>query len=417
MNATRDEMLIMPEALAAAEEYMLRFLTAGESHGPGLTVIVEGLPRGIPVTRESLGLELARRRRGYGRGPRARNEEERIELMAGIRAGLTTGAPISVLLRHSRWDDWRPLLDAAPQREGGEVFAVSGADLHGVTAAPSRPRPGHADLAGAIKYGLTDLRDVIERASARETAARTVAGTMARSLLHLMGIEIGSCVISVGPITAEMPADTGAAFVYAESSPLRTIDPRAEQEMMAAIDRAKADGDTLGGVFLLIARGVPAGLGSYTQWDRRLDARLAGALMSIPSVKGVACGDGFALAALPGSAAHDEILRRESQGYVRGSNHAGGLEGGLSNGEPIVLRGAVKPVPTLYKPLASIDLKTGQSAPAAIERSDVCVVPAAAVVAEAMTAWVLAEACLEKFGGDTVEEFLRSFRAYQVERS
>lgn len=395
----------------------MRFLTAGESHGPGLVTIVEGLPRGVSVSTDSLLHDLRRRQAGYGRGPRAANEPERIELLAGVRAGRTTGGPVAILLRHKHWETWRPVMhqeETPPQ--GPDGFAPT-PDLVGVTAAPTSPRPGHADLAGAYKYGLRDLRDVIERASARETAARTAAGSLARSFLGHLGMTVGSWVSSIGRVGAQAEPPPGEAMRAAEVSPVRAVDRAMETEMMAAIDAARAAGDTLGGTFVVAALGVPIGLGSYTHWDRRLDGRLAAAVMSIPSVKGVEIGEGFALGLVPGSQAHDAIYPHEQTGFCRRTNRAGGLEGGLSNGEPVVLRAVVKPVPTLYQPLPSIDLATGRPASAAIERSDTCVVPAAAVVAEAMVAWVLADATLEKFGGDTLMDVERALEAYRAGRT
>lgn len=379
----------------------MRFLTAGESHGPGLTVIVEGLPRGIPISEAAIARDLARRQAGYGRGPRAAGEPEVLEITAGVRRGRTTGAPVAVFLRHRHWETWRPVMDPAETPDG--VFHPAGS-LAGVEAAPARPRPGHADLAGAIKYGLDDLRDVIERASARETAARTAAGALARSFLAELGVAVYGWVASIGAITATHGLPPRDAAAQAEDSPVRTPDPEAGARMVAAIDAARAAGDTLGGTFIIAAEGLPPGLGSYGQWDLRLDARLAAAVMSIPSVKGVEIGDGFAAAALPGSLAHDAILPDAAGGFRRETNRAGGLEGGLTNGETLLLRAAVKPIPTLRRSLPSVDLRTGEPAVASVERSDVCVVPAASVVAEAMTAWVLAGAFLEKFGGDTLAE-------------
>ena len=391
----------------------MRFLTAGESHGPGLVVIVEGLPRGVAVSREAIARDLARRQRVYGRGPRSQSEPESFEVLSGLRGGRTTGAPVAVLLRHRRWETWRPILDPW-EPAAAENFAPT-PDLAGVDPFPTRPRPGHADLAAAWKYGLSDLRDAIERASARETAARTVAGALARAFLAHLGIAIGSYVSSIGRVEIEEMPPLEEALRAAEESPVRAADRTVEARIMAAIDEARAGGDTLGGTFVVAATGVPAGLGSYMAWDERLDARLAAAVMSIPSVKGVEIGEGFALAALPGSEAHDPI-HLEDGVITRGRNRAGGLEGGLSNGQPILVRAAVKPVPTLYRPLPSIDLKSGEPASAAVERSDTCVVPAAAVVGEAMVAWTIAEAVLEKFGRDTLREVERALAAYRADR-
>lgn len=393
----------------------MRFLTAGESHGPGLVAIAEGLPRGVVISTAILARDLARRQAGHGRGHRARSEPEQLEILAGVRAGRTTGAPVAVLLRHGHWGIWRPVMDpdGEPGLEG--QFAGTTPDLAGVEAFPTRPRPGHADLAAARKYGLRELRDVIERASARETAARTAVGSLARAMLGQLGATVGSYVTAIGAVPAQGEPKTAEDLLLADASPVRTLDRSAEAGMIAAIDAARAKGDTLGGIFVVVAHGLPPGLGSYVQWDRRLDARLAAAVMSIPSVKGVEVGDGFALASLPGSAAHDAIHGLPGGGVVRASNHAGGIEGGLTNGQPVLVRAVVKPVPTLYQPLPSIDLKTGEPALASVERSDTCVVPSAAVVAEAMVAWVLADALLEKFGGDTIREVERALASYRAD--
>ncbi len=373
----------------------LRWLTAGESHGPALVAILEGIPAGLPLSPEDIDRELARRQRGHGRGGRMAIEHDRAEILAGVRWERTTGAPIAVRIANRDWGNWRGIMGPT----GGPP-----ADYRPVTV----PRPGHADLAGHLKYGHRDLRDVIERASARETAARVALGAVAKRLLRELGVAIASHVVSIH--TAEAEVDVLSLGLSAEEinaradrSPVRCLDPDAEREMVARIDAARAAGDTVGGIFEVIALGVPPGLGSYVQWDRRLDGRLAWALMSIPGIKGVEIGLGFRAARVRGSEAHDEIFRDEGGGFRRGTDRAGGLEGGVTNGKPVVIRAAMKPIPTLAKPLRSVDLETGEEVPAHRERSDVCAVPAASVVGEAMVALVLADAVLERFGGDTLE--------------
>ncbi|MGY4706919.1 chorismate synthase [Candidatus Bipolaricaulota sp. J31] len=373
----------------------LRWLTAGESHGPALVAILEGVPAGLPLSPEDIDRELARRQRGHGRGGRMAIEHDRAEILAGVRWGRTTGAPIAVRIANRDWGNWRGIMEPT----GGPP-----ADYRPVTV----PRPGHADLAGHLKYGHRDLRDVIERASARETAARVALGAVAKRLLRELRVGIASHVVSIH--TAEAEVDVLSLGLSAEEinaradrSPVRCLDPDAEREMVARIDAARAAGDTVGGIFEVVALGVPPGLGSYVQWDRRLDGRLAWALMSIPGIKGVEIGLGFRAARVRGSEAHDEIFRDENGGFRRGTDRAGGLEGGVTNGEPVVIRAAMKPIPTLVRPLRSVDLETGEEVPAHRERSDVCAVPAASVVGEAMVALVLADAVLERFGGDTLE--------------
>ena len=384
---------------------MLRFLTAGESHGRSLVVIVDGLPAGLPVDAGALTRELRRRHQGYGRGRRMAIESDAAVITAGVRHGRTTGAPVAVSIDNRDWVNWAFTMhpDEMPPADAG-----------GAHRAPvTRPRPGHADLAGALKYGHADLRDVLERASARETAARVAAGALARLLLAQVGIEVESHVTAIGP---EPSNDRGTAFdamaALPEDSPTRCVDEAAAARMVAAIDAARDAGDTLGGVFEVAARGVPAGLGSYAQWDRRLDGRLAQALMSIPAIKAVSIGIGAEAASLRGSRVHDEILppaggepgQPPAWPPVRPTNHAGGIEGGVTNGQELRISASMKPIATLMAPLRSIDLETGAQAAAAIERSDVCAVPAASVVGEAMVAIVLANALLERFGGDSVSE-------------
>lgn len=375
---------------------MLRFLTAGESHGPALTLIVEGLPAGLSVDREAIDAELRRRQGGYGRGGRMAIERDTVEVLGGIRHGVTLGSPVALLIRNRDHENWRDVMSPDPQpREAKTRRALK------------RPRPGHADLAGALKFLTDDLRSVLERASARETAARVAAGSLVRQLLSTLKIEIRSHVVRIGhavlPGSAPVPWERLDAV---DSSPVRCADAATAQAMVSAIDGAKKAGDTVGGVFEVVARGVPPGLGSFAQWDRRLDGRIAQALMSIPAVKAVALGAGFDAGERLGSAFHDEILYDDQRGLHRGSNSAGGVEGGVTNGEELRARAVVKPIPTLLMPLRSIDLQTKEASSASVERSDVCVVPAAAVVGEAMVAWVLADALLEKFGGDSLTEFL-----------
>jgi chorismate synthase len=375
---------------------MLRFLTAGESHGKALTVIIDGLPAGLPLDEEWIARDLARRQGGYGRGGRQQIESDRAEILSGVRHGLTIGSPVSLLLRNRDWENWRDEMDVAPAQ--GKVEPVT------------RLRPGHADLAGAIKYGLDDVRPVLERASARETAARVAVGSVARKLLSEFNIEVHSHTVCIGGYWSG-PGDS-VDWAEVESSPARCADSSAGKLMVEAIDAAKESGDSLGGVFEVVASGVPIGLGSHVQWDRRLDGRIAQAMMSINAVKGVEVGAGFTTSDAKGSEAHDVIRLAPNGGWRHETNRAGGIEGGISNGEAIVLRAAIKPIPTLAKPLTSVDLRTGERVEAHVERSDVCVVPAPGVIGEAMIAIVLAGALLEKFGGDHIEETLRNYRSY-----
>lgn len=386
---------------------MLRFLTAGESHGQTLVVTLDGMPAGLELDIDALDRQLRRRQGGYGRGRRMQIESDRAEIVSGVRHGRTTGAPIALLVRNRDWVNWQQTMHV--EREMPED--ATGAQRPAVT----RPRPGHADLAGSVKYGHTDVRDVLERASARETAARVAVGALARQLLGRFGIHIVSHVWAVGPVT--LPPGRTVSFAEArgvpEDAPLRCVDVDLQQRMIAAIDEARERGDTLGGAFEVIATGLPIGLGSYVQWDRKLDGRLAQAMMCIHAIKAVGIGIGPEGAFRPGSRVHDEILPPTTAGDAprRPSNNAGGLEGGVTNGEDVRVSGFMKPIATLMQPLRSVDLTSLQDAPAAIERSDVCAVPAAAVVGEAMVALVLADAFLEKMGGDSVEEIERHQRA------
>lgn len=383
----------------------LRFLTAGESHGPCLIAIIEGIPAGLHLSDEAINVDLRRRQGGYGRGQRMKIERDKVELLSGVAKGLTIGAPIALRIENKDWANWKDR-DVPP-------WTV--------------PRPGHADLAGGTKYGLTDLRQVAERASARETAARVAVGAVVKQLLAEFGIAVGSYVTEIGGVMAEISPppsppqplggrEGGALWERAEASDLRCPDPVAAEAMRQRIDETKSAGDSLGGVFVVVATGVPVGLGSHVHWDRRLDSRLAGAVMSIPAIKGVEIGPAFENARRRGTEVHDEIaisnekrvMRNEETRYsllvTRFSNRAGGIEGGISNGQPIVVRAAMKPIPTTVTPLRSVDLATGEATHTQYQRSDVCAVPAASVVGEAMVAWVIADALLEKLGGDSIEE-------------
>jgi chorismate synthase len=379
---------------------MFRFTTAGESHGKGLTAVIEGIPAGLRLGQEDIEPDLRRRQGGYGRGGRQKIERDRAEITAGVRHGYTLGSPIALWIQNRDWENWH------------EVMAVEAID--GEAKRVTRLRPGHADLAGTMKYGFDDVRPVLERASARETAARVAVGAVCRRLLEEFGIEVHSRTVAIGDVVTEAATDEDWAAV--EESEVRCSDSGASKRMVAAIDRAKEAGDTLGGTFEVIATGLPIGLGSHVQWDRKLDGRLAQAIASIHAVKGVEFGDGFRLSSTPGSAAHDVILPRAEwaeRAWPRATNHAGGLEGGMTNGEPLVVRAVLKPIPTLSNPLPSADLTSGDEVRAHYERSDVCTVPAAGVVGEAMVAIVLARAALEKFGGDSLAETLRNYESYQ----
>ncbi len=387
---------------------MIRFTTAGESHGRALVAILEGIPAGFPLVAEDVDRQLRRRMAGYGRGARMKIEADRVDFLSGVRAGETLGSPIALLIRNRDWDNWADIMAAEPdQQEGGRRRKLL------------RPRPGHADLVGVLKYDRTDARDILERASARETAARVACAAVCRRLLEEFDMEIGSHVVELGEHRATRPDPLPAPLnQQSDDSPVRCLDPEATKAMVASIDRAKRAGDTLGGIVEVVARGVPVGLGSHVSWDRKLDGRLAGALHSIPAVKGVEIGLGFEAARRPGSAVHDEITRAESADgspVARSTNRAGGLEGGMTTGEPLVVRVAMKPISTLMRPLATIDLMTGQPAKAQAERSDVTAVPAMGVIAEGLVAIILAQAMTEKFGGDSAGDMRGSFDAY-IER-
>jgi chorismate synthase len=375
---------------------MFRFLTAGESHGKGLVAIVEGMPAGLALDEDYIARDLARRQKGYGRGSRMAIEHDRAEIISGVRHGLTMGSPISLLIWNRDWESWKQVMSVLPVEQ--EVEPVT------------RLRPGHADLAGAMKYNLDDVRPILERASARETASRVAVGAVARKLLAELDVEIHSHTVCIGGHWAKQVNKVDWSRV--EKSPVRCADSKAGKAMLSAIDEAKKAGDSLGGVFEAIASGIPIGLGSHVHWDRRLDGRIAQAMVSINAVKGVEVGAGFNVANLPGSQIHDIIELDAKHGWRHATNRAGGIEGGMSNGEPIIVRVAVKPIPTMSKPLPSVDLRTGEKVEAHFERSDICVVPAAGVIGEAMLAIVLAEAILEKFGGDHIDETLRNYRGY-----
>lgn len=385
----------------------MRYFTAGESHGPQLTAIIEGLPAGLELAPAMLDEQLARRQQGYGRGDRMKIEQDRAEILSGVRWGRTLGSPVTLVVKNRDWENWLEKMSPLAGHEG-------------LAEPVTRPRPGHADLDGAMKYNHRDVRNILERSSARETAVRVAVGAVARQFLQSLGITMGGYVTELGGIVATAPAAAyPSLWQQAAASELFCCDPAAEVEMKHLIDHTKAAGDTLGGVVEVQVLGLPPGLGSHVQWDRKLDARLAMALMSIQAIKGVEVGLGFEAARRPGSQVHDEITYNPAvleQGattaYVRPTNHAGGLEGGMTNGEPLVVRAAMKPIPTLYTPLRSVDLATHQPYEASVERSDTCAVPAALVVAEAVVAIELVCGLQEKFGGDSVEELCRNLKGY-----
>jgi len=384
------------------------FTTAGESHGKALVTVVEGIPAGLPLAAEQVDRQLARRMRGYGRGARMQIEQDRVEWLSGVRAGETLGSPIAMLVPNRDWANWE------------DVMAAEGAPGDARRRRVTRPRPGHADLVGVLKYDRLDARDILERASARETVARVAAGALARRLLEEFGADIGSHVVSLGGVRAAAPSPLPLPLNdTADRSPVRVLDPAAEAEIVARIDAAKAAGDTLGGEIEVVATGLVLGLGSHVSWHRKLDGRLAGMLMSIPAVKGVEIGLGFEAARRPGSSVHDPIEADEDAaaaalrgGFRRRTNNAGGLEGGMTTGEPLVVRVAMKPISTLMSPLPTVNLETGAAAAAQSERSDVTAVPAMGVIAEALVAIILADAMLEKFGGDSLGEMRRNVDGY-----
>ncbi|MGA2450564.1 MAG: chorismate synthase [Polyangiaceae bacterium] len=380
----------------------LRWMTAGESHGPRLTAVVEGIPAGLALLAAEIDADLARRQQGYGRGGRMRIETDRVEIVGGVRDGATIGSPIALSILNADHKNWLDRMSAAP--------------LPAPVDAVTRPRPGHADLAGGIKFDRRDLRDILERASARETAARTAVGAVCRKLLTLVGIDVFAHVVAIGPVDAAGVGDLDALRERSRQSDLACADSPAEARMREAILLASHAGDTLGGVFEVIARGIMPGLGSHAQWDRRLDGRLAQALMSIQAIKGVEVGIGFEAARARGSCVHDPIgYDAEAAAFTRPSNRAGGIEGGITNGMPVVCRAAMKPIATLKRALTSVDVSSKESYEAAFERSDVCAVPAASVVGEAMVCAVLADAVLEKFGGDSMRELVRNVDGYRAQ--
>ena len=378
----------------------MRYLSGGESHGPCLTCIVEGLPAGLELKKSDLDRHLQRRQHGYGRGARMAIEKDRVEILSGLRFGRTIGSPLTLQVKNRDWENWKELM--APEgREPPNLVSLT------------RPRPGHADLAGGLKYDYDDLRLVLERSSARETAIRVAAGSVGRILLEKFGFRFYSHVVRIGSVEAAVPAGELSALAdRIENSPLSCADPLAEEAMLKEIEKAKDEGDTLGGIVEVVITDITPGLGSYMHWDCRLDGKLAGAIMSIQGIKGVEIGAGFEGAGRPGSMLHDPIVIGKTGSITRSSNRAGGLEGGVTNGQPLILRAAMKPIPTLADPLPSVDWKTGREAPGATERSDVCAVPAAAVVVEAAAAWELAVAFREKFAGDFIEEVEAAYRFY-----
>jgi chorismate synthase len=378
---------------------IFRYLTAGESHGPQLSAIIEGLPAGIHLSDTTVNKDLARRQLGYGRGDRMKIEKDTVQLLSGVRWGETIGSPVTLVVQNRDWENWCEKMSPLPEYRDDSI-------------AVTRPRPGHADLSGVMKYNLNDARNVLERSSARETAVRVAVGAVAKALLAEFGIKVGGFVTELGGISATTPTEAlEKLWLTAADSETFCCDAAAEVEMKRVIDAAQSGGDTLGGVVEVQVVGAPPGLGSFVQWDRKLDARLAMALMSVQAIKGVEVGIGFDAARRPGSKVHDEIFYKD--GYCRTSNNAGGIEGGMSNGEPIVVRAAMKPIPTLYSPLRSVDMRTHEPFEATVERSDTCAVPAALVVAEAVVAIEIANALLEKFGGDSIVEIRRNLDGYR----
>lgn len=381
----------------------MRYLTAGESHGPQLTAIIEGIPSNLPISLEEINHQLHRRQKGHGRGRRMQIEKDQVNIVSGVRHGYTTGAPITLVVENKDWTHWREIMSVEPIEENADRRRIA------------RPRPGHADLNGAIKYHQRDMRNILERSSARETAVRVAVGAVARQFLAQLGIRVAGQVLQIGEIKAkrvDLPIEE--LIEVTENSPVRCVDKEVEPLMMQAIDQAKEDGDSLGGIVEVIVEGAPIGLGSHVQWDRKLDGRLAQAIMSIQAFKGVEIGIGFEAAGTPGSRVHDEIVWNEGTGYSRTTNRAGGLEGGMTNGMPIVIRGVMKPIPTLYKPLMSVDIDSREPFEASIERSDSCAVPAASVVAEAVVAWEIANAICEKFHADSLDDLLADLKEYRA---
>jgi chorismate synthase len=386
----------------------MRYLTSGESHGPQLTTIIEGLPAGMPIEADDINEDLARRQKGYGRGRRMQIEKDRVSIVGGVRHGYTLGSPLGLVVENKDWTHWTKVMGIEPLSSGEEEE---------VKRKISRPRPGHADLVGGMKYGHRDLRNVLERSSARETTVRVAAGSVAKKLLNLLGIEVVGHVLEIGGIKAEKVKYESINDLKerTEESPVRCLDGEAAAKMMNLIDEAKQNGDSIGGVVEVIVEGMPEGVGSYVHYDRKLDAKLARAIMSINAFKGVEFGLGFEMARKPGSEVHDEILWSEEKGYYRRTNRLGGFEGGMTTGMPIHIKGVMKPIPTLYKPLQSVDIDTKEPFKASIERSDSCAVPAASVVAEAVVAWELAAAITEQFNSDQFEKLHRDVETLRRE--
>jgi chorismate synthase len=385
----------------------MRYLTAGESHGPQLTTIIEGVPAHLTLEHEDINADLARRQKGHGRGRRMQIEKDLVKITSGVRHGKTTGAPITLIVENDDWKHWTKIMGIEP--------LVESMTEEDIKRKITRPRPGHADLVGAMKYNHRDMRNVLERSSARETTVRVAAGAVAKKILSTFGINVGSHVLEIGGVKAEAVHYNSIEELQekTENSPVRCLDHIAEEKMMAAIDQAKKDGDSIGGIVEVVIEGVPAGLGSYVQYDKKLDAKIAGAVMGINAFKGVEVGIGFEAASKPGSQVHDEIIWNDHDGYKRKTNNMGGFEGGMTTGMPIVVRGVMKPIPTLYKPLQSVDIDTKEVFEASIERSDSCAVPAAAVVAEAVVAWEVAVALLDKFGSDFIDEISENMKRYE----
>ncbi|GAB1156912.1 chorismate synthase [Paenibacillus illinoisensis] len=383
----------------------LRYLTAGETHGPQLTAIIEGLPSNLNIDFEELNFQLHRRQKGYGRGRRMQIEKDQANFVGGIRHGYTTGAPVALVVQNNDWKHWQNIMNIEP---------IEGSDEE--KRRVHRPRPGHADLNGGLKYNLKDLRNVLERSSARETTVRVACGAIARQFLAEFGIKVAGRVLRIGEIEApyqDLPIDE--LIEVTEASSVRVTDAETEKKMEAYIDQIKQEGDSIGGIVECIVEGVPVGLGSHVQYDRKLDARIAQGVMSINAFKGVEIGIGFEAGTIRGSQVHDEILHTEERGYYRATNRLGGFEGGMTNGMPVVVRGVMKPIPTLYKPLQSVDIDTKEAFTAQVERSDACAVPAASVVMEHVVAWEIAKAFLEKFGGDSMEEIRANYNNYNAQ--
>ncbi|MEH7380790.1 chorismate synthase [Bacillus sp. JJ1533] len=389
----------------------MRYLTAGESHGPQLTTIIEGVPAGLELTTEDINFELARRQKGHGRGRRMQIEKDQVKIASGVRHGKTLGSPIALVVENNDWKHWTKIMGIEP---------ITDEEADEIKRKITRPRPGHADLNGALKYGHRDMRNVLERSSARETTVRVAAGAVAKKFLSSLGIEVAGHVLEIGGVRAKDAEYSSIEELKnkTEESPVRCLDEEAGEQMMNAIDDAKKNGDSIGGIVEVIIEGVPAGLGSYVHYDRKLDSKIAAAMVSINAFKGVEFGIGFDAARIPGSQVHDEITWDKENGYKRRTNNLGGFEGGMTNGMPIVVRGVMKPIPTLYKPLKSVDIETKEVFEASIERSDSCAVPAASVVAEAVVAWEVANAIVEQFGQDRIDliqENVSKMREYQRE--